>query len=30
MAVKSTHTLHAWHMLVGYDRPLSSPSLKSS
>jgi len=30
IAVKSTHTLHAWHMLVGYHRPLSSPSLKSS
>lgn len=30
MALKSTHSAHAWSMLVGYDRPLSSPSMKSS
>jgi len=30
MAIKSTHTLHVWYLLVGYDRPLSSHSMKSS
>jgi len=28
--IKATHMAHAWHMLVGYERPLTSPSMGTS
>lgn len=30
MAVKATHVKHAWALLVGYERPLTSPSMPPS
>jgi hypothetical protein len=30
MAVKATHVSHGWAMVTGYDRPLASPSMRTS
>ena len=30
MAIKVTHTKHLWNLMVGYERPLTSPSMPAS